>query len=146
MKTIYIASDHGGFKTKNKLVTFLTKKNYLVKDLGPYQLNPNDDYPDYAISLAKEVVKSRFLGILLCRNGQGVCITANKIKGARAVTGFSKKMIKSTRLDDNANILCIPSDYLSMLTIKKIVTTWLQTPFSKEKRHLRRLNKIKKVE
>ncbi len=147
VKQIFIASDHGGFKVKEKLFTFLYKKKYSIADLGPHTLNPHDDYPDYAKKVAQKVAKEKnSFGILLCRNGQGICMAANKIKGTRAVTGFSTKMIKSTRQDDDANILCLPSDYLTLREIKKIVTLWLETPFSNLARHKRRIAKVKKLQ
>ena len=141
---IFIASDHGGFKLKKKLFVYLFNLGYTVEDFGPHQLNAKDDYPDYAFPLAQGVSKSKNLGILICRNGQGMCIAANKVKGVRAVTGFSSKMIKSTRKDDNANVLCIPADYLSERAAKEIVKTFVKTKFSKATRHARRLNKIRK--
>lgn len=145
-KKIYIASDHGGFALKDKLILFLKKKNYTLEDLGPHELNPEDDYPDYVIPLARKVVGSKDLGIAICRNGQGVCIATNKVKGIRAVTGFSKKMIESTKKDDNANVLCIPADYVEEKEVKQMVLLWLKTPFSNLARHKRRLNKIKRIE
>ncbi|MBU0460363.1 MAG: RpiB/LacA/LacB family sugar-phosphate isomerase [Nanoarchaeota archaeon] len=147
MVKVYLASDHGGFLLKKKLLVFLAKNNYNLEDLGPKEFNIKDDYPDYALPLAKKVSKDKnSFGILLCRNGQGVCISANKVKGIRAVTGFSKKMIKSTRHDDNANVLCLPADYIKEKEAKKIIKIFLETKFSKLARHQRRLNKIKRLE
>ncbi len=145
MKTIYIASDHGGYGLKKKLIPYLEKK-YKVEDLGPYSYNKNDDYPDYAIPLAKKVAKTKSQGIVICRNGQGICIAVNKIKGIRGVTGFSVKEAKTTKLDDNANVLSLPADYLTVGKAKKITKVWLETKFSGLKRHKRRLAKVKKVE
>jgi ribose 5-phosphate isomerase B len=147
MKKIYLASDHGGFKLKKKIALFLAKKKFDVTDMGPFKLDMNDDYPDFVIPLAKQVVKSRgSLGVVFCRNGQGVCIATNKVKGIRSVTGFSVKEAKTTRKDDNANVLCIPSDYLTEVKAKKIILTWLGTSFSNATRHKRRLAKVKKIE
>ena len=143
---VFVASDHGGFKRKQEVVSFLEKQGYTVEDLGPYTLDPQDDYPDYVIPLAREVAKSRAVGIVFCRNGQGVCIATNKVKGIRAVTGFSVKEARTTRQDDNANVLCIASDYVDLRKTKAIIATWLKTPFSKKTRHVRRLRKIAKVE
>ena len=142
---IYIGSDHGGFKLKKELISYLQKK-FTIIDVGPHTLNPQDDYPDYVIPLAEKVSKSRNLGIVICRNGQGVCIAANKVKGIRAVTGFSQKEAKKTRLDDNANVLALPADYLTQKEAKKIVMVWLKTSFSNATRHKRRLKKISKYE
>src|SRR3989338_8995021 len=147
---IYLASDHGGFELKKKIISFLKmKKNkkYSLKDLGPFSYNPVDDYPDYAIPLAKSVAHDKkSIGIVLCKNGQGVCIAVNKVKGIRGVTGFSKEMVASTRADDHANVVCLPASYLSEKEVKEIVILFLKTPFSGAKRHQRRLAKVRKLE
>ena len=144
---IYIGSDHGGFEEKAKIKQFLLKKGFVVEDVGPYSYDPKDDYPDYVIPLAQKVARGRgALGIVLCRNGQGVCIATNKVKGIRAVTGFSVKEAKTTKADDNANILSLPADYVDLKLMKRIITVWLSTPFSKSPRHIRRLNKVKRFE
>ncbi len=142
-KKILIASDHGGYKLKQKLIPFLEKKGYVVKDFGPHEYNPEDDYPDFILPLAKKITKTN-LGIIICRNGQGVSIAANKIKGVRAATGFSEKMIRSARKDDNANIVSLPADYITETQAKRIITLFLKTPFSNAPRHKRRLGKIPK--
>ncbi len=79
---IYIASDHGGFKLKNHIKNFLTKSGFKYEDLGPAIFNPSDDYPDFAARVSARVSKqpNKHVGILLCRSGQGVNITANKFK------------------------------------------------------------------
>ncbi len=146
MKKIYIASDHGGFKLKGKIISFLEKKKYSIEDLGPFKYKKDDDYPDYVIPLAKKVAKTNSQGIVICRNGQGVCIAVNKVKGIRGVTGFSVKEAKTTRLDDDANVLSIPADYVNEETAKRIILTWLKTPFSNLARHKRRLMKVKRLE
>jgi ribose 5-phosphate isomerase B len=143
---VFVASDHGGFKRKEEMIAFLEKQGHTVGDFGPYKLNSQDDYPDYVIPLARRVVQSRGMGIVFCRNGQGVCIATNKVKGIRAVTGFSVKEAKTTRRDDNANVLCIPTDYVDLKTTRSIITVWLKTSFSKKARHVRRLRKVAKVE
>ena len=145
--TIYLGSDHGGFSLKQKLAAFLQKEGFSVKDFGPFQLDPQDDYPDFVVPAAKAVAREKgSLGIVLCRNGQGVCIACNKVKGIRAVTGFSLKMVKSTKADDDANILCLPADYLSEKEAKEIVLSWIKEPFSGQERHLRRLRKVSRLE
>ena len=143
---LYIASDHGGFRVKEKLKRYLEKKGYTVIDVGPSSLDMKDDYPDYAIPLGRKVVKSRAMGIIACRNGQGIAIAANKVKGVRAVTGFSVKEVKTTRKDDNANVLSIPSDYVNWNQITKMVNAFLKTPFSGAVRHRRRLRKVARYE
>lgn len=141
--TIYIASDHAGFERKQMLKNYLVELGFEVKDLGPDTFDPQDDYPDFALPLAHQVANSpNDRGILLCGNGQGVCIAANKVQGIRAASAFSPEMAATTRADDNANILCLPGRFLDDETVKTIVKTWLETPFSGAKRHIRRLRKI----
>lgn len=144
---IYIASDHGGFQLKEKLKKYLQNKGEKLVDLGPQRFSPKDDFPDYAIPLAEEVVKDpKNLGILLCRNGAGVEVAANKVAGARAVISWDPKHAASTRADDNANILALPADYLDEQKAIEVLKSWLATPFSKEERFERRLEKIEKEE
>lgn len=143
---VFIASDHAGLERKNKIRNFLASKNYELEDLGPDQLDQQDDYPDYAFALAKKVVASKGRGVLVCGNGQGVCIAANKVKGIRAASAFDPEMAKTTRVDDDANILCLPGRFLDDDKIESIVETWLETDFSEEPRHLRRIKKISDYE
>lgn len=139
---IYLASDHGGFAVKEKVKALLDRESIAYKDLGPQRLVPDDDYPDYILPLAEKVVHEQAMGIIACRNGQGVAVAANKVKGARAVVCWNEGCAQSSRNDDNANILSLPADYLSDVEIKTIVDSWLATPFSYEARHVRRLAKV----
>jgi len=140
---IYISSDHAGFELKNRLVEFLQNVVDEVKDLGPSEFDPSDDYPDYAADTAREVsMNNESKGILICRNGVGVCIAANKFNGIRAVNGNELNIAVSSRLDDDTNILCLGADYIDLETAKTIVKSWLQTEFSGEERHKRRIAKI----
>ena len=135
---LYIASDHAGFDRKKMLKTFFQDKNIDLTDLGPQQYNEQDDYPDYALPLARVVAKNHGKGILLCGNGVGVCVAANKVQGIRAGIGYSEYAAKSMREDDDTNILCLPSRFLSDEEIQAITQIWLQTPFSGHERHQRR--------
>lgn len=146
--TIFIASDHAGFKLKEKIREFLTKQKYQVEDLGNHNLSPNDDYPDYAEKVAKAVQKNLKSneGILLCGTGQGVCMTANKFKGIRAALGYSIAAAKQSRAHGDSNVLCLSGKSLSTELAKKIITAWLKENFSGEARHKRRLQKIKIIE
>lgn len=145
---LYIASAHRGYKLKKRIIRYL--KNELeteIDDLGAFKYNKNDDYPDYVSLLVKKISKkSNNKGILICGNGIGVCIIANKNKGIRAGIGYNISSAKSMRNDDNTNILCLPSDHLSEDHALAIVKKWLNTPFSKAPRHIRRLKKISKIE
>lgn len=140
---IYIASDHAGFDLKNKLFEYLKSKNYEIFDKGPAVFNADDDYPDYVNPVMK-IMQKDDKSILVCKNGVGVCIAANKFPGIRATLSFNTLHAKSARTDDDANVLCLGSDYIDLNYAKEIVDVWLETKFSEEERHVRRLNKIKK--
>ena len=143
---IYIAADHAGFKLKEKLKRWFSKKGIQCIDMGNTVLDPTDDYPDYAVPLARKVVATKSLGILVCGSAQGVCITANKIKGARAAIPFSLKEAKLSREHTDANIICLSGWFMSTHKAKKMIKIFMETPFSTEKRHVRRVNKIKNLE
>jgi len=144
---IFIASDHAGFKLKSIIKKFLIKEKYNFEDLGPKKYKPTDDYPDYAVKVVKEVLKTKdSRGILICGSGQGMAIVANKFFGIYAVVPWNKISAKKSREDENSNVLCLGAKIISQKTAREIVKTWLETPFSFKKRHLRRINKIKKIE
>lgn len=143
---IFIGSDHGGYRLKEKVKKYLKSIDINCVDLGNHKLDPQDDYPVFAQRVAKKVAKENGKGILLCRNGAGVCIVANKIKGIRAVQAFTPKMAQKSREDDDSNILCLGADYLNLNLAKKIIDIWLNSKASNAKRHRRRINQIKKIE
>jgi ribose 5-phosphate isomerase B len=141
---IFIASDHGGFGLKDKIISHLEFEEVPCKDLGPYELDPEDDYSDYVKPLVDKVlIKPDNRGILLCRNGVGMCMLANKFKGIRAALSWNTKHAASSRHDDNTNVLCLPVDYIFEEEAINTVDAWLNTPFSKEVRFARRLKKAK---
>lgn len=145
---IYIGADHGGYKLKEKLKRFLRSQKVEFQDLGAAKLVKNDDYPDYAAKVAKQISSNplKHIGILICRSGQGVCITANKFRNVRAVVVWNTEEAKVSRNDDMSNVLCLPSDYISPGVAERIVETWLDTPYSVEPRHVRRIKKISDLE
>ena len=146
MQHIYIGADHAGFELKEKIKLFLKKEDRSVADLGNTKYDLKDDYPDFAKKVAERVAKEGALGILLCGTGHGVCIVANKIKGIRAVTVTSTKDARLTREHDQSNILCLGGRTTSSGKARKIVKTWLNTPYSKEARHKKRIEKIVLIE
>lgn len=146
MKPIYLGADHAGFALKEKIKKWLTKQKIAFIDLGDKKLRPTDDYPDYAVKVAKAVVKDKSLGILLCGSAQGVCITANKIKGIRAIVPFNPREAVLGRKHEDANIICLSGWFFTLMKAKKMIGLFLNTPFSGEARHVRRINKIKKLE
>lgn len=145
---IYIGADHGGFKMKEQLKKFLEKKKLEFVDEGAKKLKAGDDYPDYAKIVGKKVSQNPMqnLGLLICRSGQGVCIVANKFPHVRAALVWNTKEAEMSRKDDMANVLCLPSDYISEKEAEKIVDVWLNTPYSSEARHVRRIKKISALE
>ena len=140
---IYISSDHGGFKLKNFLLTSLQNKGFSIEDTGPFELNPADNYPEITINAIKKVQEnSNDRAILICRNGVGVTIFANRFTGVRAGLSWDKKHAASHRNDDDTNILCLPADYIDEETAVETTLTWLETVFSNEERHKNRLGQI----
>lgn len=143
---IFIGSDHGGFYLKNKITEDYEGIASLV-DVGPFEINPHDDYPDFAEKVARKVADTPgSFGILICRSGNGMCIAANKIRGAYAALCFTKKHAEMARKDDNANILCLDSDYAGESPLQ-ILDAFLSTTFAGlQTRHGRRFQKIECIE
>jgi len=146
MKPIYLASDHGGFRLKEQLKQYFDRRHLPYQDLGPGRYQADDDYPDYAHQLAKKVATTNGRGVLVCRNGIGVCVVANKTPGVRAVATSSPGIAKTARADDDTNVLCLGQDFTPRAQAIRIVDVWLKTKFSGVARHRRRLGKIKKIE
>ena len=145
---IYITSDHRGFQLKKHLLGYL--KNELkiqAEDLGPKEHNPNDDASDFAVRLSKEVVKNPAnLGILICWTGHSMCISANKIKGIRAIAGYSIEGAEFGRKHNDANVICLASKYLSDDHAGAIIKKFLETKFDNDERLVRRKKKIEELE
>ena len=142
--TIYIASDHRGFAAKEALKKYLTDSAYSVRDLGNDHYDENDDYPSFAIAVVKKVsADPDSKGILLCGSGVGVDIVANKFKGIRSSLCFSPDQAYAARYDDDVNVLSLPAEYINEEGLKKITSTWLQTPFSNIEKHTRRLSEMR---
>ena len=141
MRKIYISSDHAGYRLKEDIKKYLTKKNIKFTDLGPLS-NKKVDYPIYAHKVAKSVkINKKNVGILVCGSGTGMSITANKHKNIRAAQCFSPKSTKLSRLHNDANIITLGSRLLSKKKVFLIVNTFLKTRFEGG-RHLRRIKKI----
>ena len=141
MKKIYISSDHAGFKLKEVIKAFLSKKKLIFFDLGPHNAD-KVDYPDYAHKLARKVKKNRKnVGILVCGSGTGVNITANKHKNIRAAQCFDLKSTKLSRLHNDANIITLGSRLLTKKNALNFVRVFLNTKFEGG-RHSKRIRKI----
>lgn len=147
MQPLFIASDHAGYQLKKRIVRYIQNQLKLkIFDLGPASYDKDDDYPFYARKLAKNVVENHGRGILLCGNGVGVCMAANKTKGIRAGIGYNIYAARSMRSDDNTNVLCLGARSISDEHAEAIVKEWLMTPFLKEERHSRRINEVDQMD
>jgi ribose 5-phosphate isomerase B len=145
---IYIGSDHRGFALKEKLKLFLSARGYSVADVGAKIYEEGDDYPAYAAGVAKRVSDEfeTARGIVICGSGVGVDVVANKFRRVRCALCSSPDQAFDARNDDDANILALGANYLEDPLAQKIVTTWLQTPFSDEGNHRKRLEQISELE
>jgi len=140
-KNICIASDHAGFKLKEKIKDYLINKNIPIIDLGPFS-ELSVDYPDYAKKVTNRLIlKKSDAGILVCGSGTGMAITANKFKGIRAAKCYSKSSTILSRQHNNSNIICLGSRMLKYKDVFKYVTYFLNTKFEGG-RHQKRINKI----
>jgi len=148
IRTIHIASDHAGFEMKEDLRFFLEKKDYEVIDHGAFELDENDDYPDFILPAAIAVSQDEHsLGIILGGSGQGEAMVANRIPGIRATVfygsaGSEEDIITLSKQHNDANILSLGARFLTHEEAEEAVDLWLETSFSNEQRHVRRIHKI----
>jgi len=143
---VIIASDHAGLRLKEKVKKYLKRKKIEYEDLGTESFT-SVDYPDYALKVAEKVVKNKNTrGILVCGTGTGMTIAANKVKRIRAVAAYDAYSAKMSRIDNDTNVLGLRGQFFPLEKIKKIITVWLDTPFSGAKRHKRRIKKIRDYE
>ncbi|MFH1826366.1 MAG: ribose 5-phosphate isomerase B [bacterium] len=139
---VAIGSDHAGYKMKEIIKSYLKRKKIEFKDFGT-DSEASVDYPDFARPVAEAVARGEFdRGIVICGSGVGVNITANKVKGIRAVLAYDTYTAKQSREHGNCNVLCLAGKKLTKAKGTKIVDAWLKAEFSGEERHLRRIRKI----
>ena len=139
---IAIGSDHGGFALKQALMAHLDRRGLAYKDFGTYS-EASCDYPVYAKAVANAVVSGECeRGIIICGTGIGVSITANKIPGIRAALCGDCFSAEATRLHNDANVLCMGARVVGEGLAFKIADTFLDTPFSNDERHIRRISMI----
>jgi len=141
LKKIYISSDHAGFKLKESIKDYLSKKKINFQDLGP---NNNDrvDYPDFAHKVARKVkTNKKNVGILVCGSGMGMSIAANRHKNIRAAQCFNSKSAKLSRLHNDANIITLGSRLLTKKNALNCIGIFLNTKFEGG-RHIKRIRKI----
>lgn len=148
---IYLGADHQGFYLKEQVFAYLAKHRYSVHDVGNEELDPKDDYPEFAQMAALKIIGDEEKdprAILLCGGGQGMAIAANRFSGIRAVVVWDSYQAKVARHDLDSNILCLPAQIMETEddgVWQGIIETWLGTPYSKATRHNRRLTQIDEV-
>ena len=139
---LVIGSDHAGFKLKEIIKSYLKELGYDVKDIGVYNDEESADYPVIAKQAAHLVASDKFSkGMLICGSGIGMSITANKVKGIRAVVCSDTTSARFSRMHNNSNMLCLGQRIVGEYLAKDICKIWLETAFEEE-RHLRRIKLI----
>jgi len=141
---IYLAADHRGFELKERVKRWLKDKKYEFIDLGNEVYDQLDDYPDFAIKLAKKLKKGD-MGILFCGSGVGMDITVNRFPHIRCGLGFTPQQVRIAKRDDNINCLSIPSDFSTEKEATAMIEMFLETQFSGGEKYQRRLEKIEKI-
>ena len=153
---IYIASDHAGYTLKSLLVPYLRSLGHAVEDMGAHEVEFEDDYPDYVFPLAHRIVEEEgSIGIVIGASGQGEAMAANRIKGVRAAVYYSPSgvpqidnddqilnILQSTRAHNNANVLSFGARFLTEEQAQDAIRIFIETPFSGDERHMRRLAKL----
>ena len=142
-----LGADHAGFELKSELLPWLESQGYDVLDLGAYDLDPNDDYPDFAEVVGKAVASGKTpRGILVCGSGVGACIAANKVPGVRASMCHDSYSARQGVEHDDMNILCLGARVIGPELAKELVTVFITARFTGEERHRRRLEKTLSIE
>lgn len=141
---IYLGSDHNGFHLEEKVHAYLSKRGYETEDVMPHKYDPEDDFPEFAqraaLRVLGEVDDDDPRAILLCGGAQGMAMAANRFRGIRASVVWDEHEAKMTRNDNDSNVLCLPARVLENddAAWQKIIDTWLDTPFAKAERYIRR--------
>jgi ribose 5-phosphate isomerase B len=135
---------------KGKIIDYFEKKGIEYEDLGPFDYDKKDDYPDYVVPLARKISKDKKgkdFGIAVCGSGQGEAIAANKIRGVRCALyyGGSLDIVRLSKEHNNANVLSLGARFLSEREAINAVKTWMNSKFSNKARHRRRVGKIDKL-
>jgi ribose 5-phosphate isomerase B len=145
---ICLGSDHAGYALKIEIQRFLAKLGYQTRDFGAFSADKPSDYPEFIIPAVKAAVKAKSRAIVFGGSGIGECIAANKVKGARAALAFDTYTAQITRKHNDSNVLCLGGRTVTgdVKLAKRLVRIWLETPFSDDARHVRRLKQISRFE
>lgn len=158
---IVLSTDHTGVELVKQLAAFLGEQGHECTNIGPIEVNPDDDYPDFVYPAAKAVATGEYeYGIIMGGSGQGEAMAANRIPGVRcavyygaatpvgsvdaegAMAADEYEILRLSRQHNDANVLSLAARFLSWEDIEKAVTIWLETPFSHADRHVRRIAKL----
>ncbi len=144
--TMGIASDHGGFELKKILIKELQALGYKVVDFGPTVYDPQDDYAVFGTAMAKALSKGELTcGILICRSGTGMVLSANRFHEVRAAVAFNETNVRASRQHNCSNVLVLPADYLSTDEMVRLTKIWCGEKFSGDERHARRLAEVEQL-
>jgi len=144
---VAIGADHAGYTLKEKLIKVLESLNCVIEDIGAYELDPSDDYPDFAIKVANKVaIGDCTKGIVICGSGVGASITTNKIRGIRSSVCHDTYSARQGVEHDDMNILCLGAKIIEFKIAKELVVNFINAKYSGEERHERRLSKIKALD
>ena len=144
---VAIGADHAGFNLKGEITAWLESQRHQVSDVGSYQMDPKDDYPDFAVAVAGSVLSGDTeRGIVICGSGVGASITANKVKGIRACLCHDSYTARQGVEHDNMNVICIGGRVIGIELTKVVLEAFLDASFIQETRFQRRLDKLIQVE
>ncbi len=146
-RIIHIGADHAGFEMKEEIRAHLESLGYEVVDYGAYEFEEDDDYPDFCSPVGEAVsadIDRLSRGIVIGGSGQGEAIAANRFAGVRAIVyyGSNDEIIPLSREHNDANVLSLGARFIGNDEAKEVVELWLETAFSGEERHIRRINKL----
>lgn len=161
---IALATDHTGFEQLKDLKEYLESLDHSCQDFGPTSLNIADDYPDFIFKAAQAVANgSCERGVILGGSGQGEAMAANRIKGVRCavfygpavvgriidangrVSSSPYEIVRLSREHNNSNMLSLAARFVSLMDMKQVVKLWLETPFTEQPRHVRRIDKLDRL-
>jgi len=149
-KKIYLATDHAGFEAKEKIKEFLKKEGLNFEDMGAFEYNKNDDYPDWISKAAKKVSEDpeNSLAIIFGGSGQGEAMVANRYPNVRATVYYDgpREILKLSKEHNKANVLSIGARFVPEEYLVDVVKFWLEEDFSDVERHLRRIKKIEELD
>ena len=144
---IAVAADHNGYDLKNLIYSLMSDAGHEVTDVGPHEVDPLDDYPDYAKPLAEGVSTGIYdRGIMICGSGVGASVAANKVKGVRAAVCHDIYSAHQGVEHDDMNVLCLGSRIVGLEVAKELVKAFLDAEYTHEERHQRRLEKVISME